>query len=410
MLAMQPRQFVVWHHLDANSLKATISPADSRGFHMIFPRNACTIRRTRLRLCAVRPFLQFSAAATPGDGGLNGGASSFSPLSRRQQTPTTTTTFRTASSSALAAPVTTAAKGGTTSDDEEVENLAENLSVGDLWALLKTDARLITMCALATLFSVATSVCVAPCLGRVIDVISTAGSTNKQLGVAVGTLGAVYLCSNLSLAAQVALANASGESLAARLRARLFRALLGRSASFYDTARTGAMTAWLGQDVEVLQSTVAKLLGARGLRAVLETVGIIGVLTWLSWPMALALLIAAPAVSPVVAAATRRIRGASQESQAAAASASAAADEVVENMRIVRAFGAETKQLSRYQQLVDAAYALSLRVIRIQALLDISGRARNTICVLVTLSLGAHLALAGKVAGGEKVLLIFIVV
>lgn len=53
--------------------------------------------------------------------------------------------------------------------------------------------------------------------------------------------------------AQVALALALGESMAHRLRSRLFAALLQRDPLFFDTARTGQLAAWLGQDIEVLQ-------------------------------------------------------------------------------------------------------------------------------------------------------------
>lgn len=284
--------------------------------------------------------------------------------------------------------------------DEEVEQLATELTWRDLWDLMSPDWRLIAACALATVVSVATSVSVAPALGRVIDVISASGSTGKQLAASVGVLGAIYLTSAATLAAQVALATATSESLATRLRNKLFRALLSRSAAFYDTARTGAMTSWLGQDVEVLQTTVAKVLGSRGLRSVLETVGVIGVLAWLSWPLALVLLLAAPLIGPLIADVTIRIRGASQESQIAAAAASAAADEAVENMRIVRAFGAEKRQLTRYQKLIDAAYAKAMRVVRLQTVLDVSGRARNALCVLIILALGSHLALASEITIG----------
>jgi ABC-type multidrug transport system fused ATPase/permease subunit len=284
--------------------------------------------------------------------------------------------------------------------DEEVEQLATGLTWRDLWDLMRPDWRLIAACALATVISVATSVSVAPALGRVIDVISAPGSTGKQLAISVGILGAIYVTSAATLAAQVALASATSESLAARLRNRLFRALLSRSAAFYDTARTGAMTSWLGQDVEVLQTTVAKVLGSRGLRSVLETIGVISVLAWLSWPLALVLLLAAPLIGPIIADVTTRIRGASQESQIAAAAASAAADEAVENMRIVRAFGAEKRQLQRYQKLVDEAYAKAMRVVRLQTVLDVSGRARNALCVLITIALGSHLALASEITIG----------
>ncbi|KAG7669903.1 hypothetical protein Ndes2437B_g06104 [Nannochloris sp. 'desiccata'] len=284
--------------------------------------------------------------------------------------------------------------------DEEVEQLATELTWRDLWDLMAPDWHLIAACALATVVSVATSVSVAPALGRVIDVISAPGSTGRQLSTSVGILGAIYITSAATLAAQVALATATSESLAARLRNRLFRALLSRSAAFYDTARTGAMTSWLGQDVEVLQTTVAKVLGSRGLRSVLETVGVISVLAWLSWPLALVLLLAAPLIGPLIADVTIRIRGASQESQIAAAAAAAAADEAVENMRIVRAFGAERRQLERYQKLIDAAYAKAMRVVRLQTVLDVSGRARNALCVLITIALGSHLALASEITIG----------
>jgi hypothetical protein len=51
----------------------------------------------------------------------------------------------------------------------------------------------------------------------------------------------------------VALSQCIAESLAARLRSQLFLRLLGREALFFDRVRTGQMTSWLGQDVELLQ-------------------------------------------------------------------------------------------------------------------------------------------------------------
>lgn len=142
-------------------------------------------------------------------------------------------------------------------------------SAGDLWVLLRPEARLIAGCALATLVSVSAFVCVAPALGRVIDIISSPASNLSDVVFSVTTLGLVYACSNICLALQVALATTVGETLAARLRAQLFNSLLRKPATFHDNERVGNMTTWLGQDIEVLQATVARLLGNRGLRAVL---------------------------------------------------------------------------------------------------------------------------------------------
>jgi ABC-type multidrug transport system fused ATPase/permease subunit len=117
------------------------------------------------------------------------------------------------------------------------------------------------------------------------------------------------------LPAQVALALSFGEGVAARLRARLFSRLLSRDAPFHDAHQTGTLTSWLGQDVELLQSTIAKLLGARGVRAAFETVGIIAMLVSLSWPLAVALLATAPLLTPLIASLSSKITVAARDSQ-----------------------------------------------------------------------------------------------
>ncbi|KAL4429394.1 hypothetical protein ABPG77_005168 [Micractinium sp. CCAP 211/92] len=276
-----------------------------------------------------------------------------------------------------------------------------SLSLAELWALLRPDRRQLAVCAAFTALSVATAVLVAPSLGRVVDIISkgTAG-TPAELTTAVGCLGAVYICSNVSLAVQVALALALGEGLAHRLRCRLFAALLQRDTLFFDRVKTGQMTAWLGQDIEVLQGTVAKLLGARGIRSAFETIGIILMLLTLSWPLAIALLVSAPLLTPLIAQLSRRIGAASKASQAASNDVSAAADEVVENMRVVKLFAQQTRELQRFQGLLDGAHQLAIKVLNLQGLLDASSRMRNTLCVMCTLGLGSWMALNKVVSIG----------
>lgn len=209
---------------------------------------------------------------------------------------------------------------------------------------------------------------------------------------------------------------------------------------------------------------MAKLLGARGIRSAFETTGIIVVLSTLSWTLALVLLLSAPLLTPVIARLSRQIGAASKASQAAANDVSATASEVVENMRIVKVFAQQQSELSRFDRLLEAAHQLSLKVrarrrvacgggpweghcwaaaaaappspnspsclagplflpcplrsppcltpaaahcsdrltqvLRLQAVLDASSRVRNTLCVLVTLGLGAYMAVKGDISIG----------
>lgn len=178
---------------------------------------------------------------------------------------------------------------------------------------------------------------------------------------------------------------------------------------------------------------MAKLLGARGIRSAFETTGIILVLFTLSWPLAVALLVSAPLLTPLIAQLGRRIGMASKASQvrreglqvccshdnmllaiestgwgclahsihdasvctlaqliaecaahlrytrvprgsaypklaapscmqAAANDVSSAANEIVENMRVVKLFAQQQRELTRFSGLLEGAHQLSLKV------------------------------------------------
>eukprot|EP00887_Chlorella_sp_A99_P006421 scaffold3.g6421.t1 len=291
---------------------------------------------------------------------------------------------------------------------------AASLRLGELWALLRPDRAKLLACAAVTVLSVVGHIAVPPCIGLTVDVISrgTAASAS-DLWRSIALLGAAYSLSASGMTAQVTLALELGEGLATRLRSRLFGALLCREALFFESARTGQLMQWLGSDIELLQSTVAKLLGARGLRSAIDTVGIVVSLFVLCPTLALVLLTVAPLLTPLVQSMSDRIQGESRGAAAAASDATSAADEIIENIKargvrilggrghcVVKVFGQQQRELARFQGLVAAAHAAALRIIRLQALLEFGGRGRNALCVIATLGLGAQLALAGRLSTG----------
>lgn len=141
------------------------------------------------------------------------------------------------------------------------------------------DKRVLLLCLLTNVVSVATYVIVAPCLGNVIDVISASPkSTYTQLAKAVGMLAFAYVLSNTSLAAQVQLASSVGERLAKGVRTRLFYGMMvggeggrarrrdggdvgdvgdgGDTGTGEEDVTTGSKLSWLTNDIGVLQTTV----------------------------------------------------------------------------------------------------------------------------------------------------------
>ena len=62
----------------------------------------------------------------------------------------------------------------------------------------------------------------------------------------------------------------------------------------------------------------------------------------------------------------RAVRCALCTLQGAAAEVSAASDEVIENIKVVKLFGAEGRELSRFQALADRAHQLASAVVGLQ--------------------------------------------
>ena len=313
-----------------------------------------------------------------------------------------------------------AASGAAVSDDIHLPALFHTLFPS------RSDKRVLLLCLLTNVLSVMTYVVVAPCLGNVIDVISASPrSSYGELARAVGMLGLAYVLSNTTLAAQVQLASSVGERLAKSVRGRLFYGMMmdevgekgraGRTSvgdatmptTMPTTTRTttnvpttGSRLSWLTNDIGVLQATVTKLLGARGIRSGLETIAIIGVLLYLNWVLALVLLVSAPVLTPLVLSAAKTIKVLSADVQEAVGRSAAAAVEIIENQKVIKANQGEAGQVARYDALVEAQSGSNTQLIVFQSLLDVSGRLRNVFCVLLTVGLGAHLALMNQVTVG----------
>ncbi|KAI8108215.1 hypothetical protein M9434_006244 [Picochlorum sp. BPE23] len=279
----------------------------------------------------------------------------------------------------------------------KASSVAENWSEVAWDFFPRQDKLMVAACLGINVLSVISYVLVAPCLGRVIDVISNSSSYGA-LAKAVGALTLAYIVSNSTLAAQVRLASCVGERVASRVRSKLFGTMMWTDHS--EEADSGTMMSWLSNDVQVLQTTITKLLGARGIRSGLETIGIICVLMWLNWVLALMLLISAPVLTPLVLSAAAKIKSLSENVQASTAQTSSAASEIMENQKIIRVNQAEDAQIDRFRGLVDEQSRVNTQLIVYQSLLDVSGRLRNVFCVLLTVGLGAHLALMNQVSIG----------
>ncbi len=150
----------------------------------------------------------------------------------------------------------------------------------------------------------------------------------------------------------------AGERVVARLRQDLYRALIGQEIGFFDRQRTGELTNRLASDTTVIQKAVTVNV-SMALRFLVQAVGAIAILAWISWKLTLVML----AVVPIVAAGAglygRLIRRVSRKVQDALAESTAVAEETLAGVRTVRAFARERHEAARYGEAVMRAFELA---------------------------------------------------
>ncbi|MEE2786159.1 MAG: ABC transporter transmembrane domain-containing protein [Myxococcota bacterium] len=159
----------------------------------------------------------------------------------------------------------------------------------------------------------------------------------------------------------------AGERIVARLRQRLFKAVVAQEVAFFDTHRTGELTNRLSADTTVVQNTATVNI-SMFLRHALTVIGALAILLWTSWKLTLVMLSLVPIAVVAGLFYGRMVRRLSRQVQDALARSTEVAEEVMSGIRTVRAFAQEKYEGGRYDERVDIAFDLARRRARINAI------------------------------------------
>jgi ATP-binding cassette subfamily B protein len=171
-------------------------------------------------------------------------------------------------------------------------------------------------------------------------------------------MAVVFALQGVAMALRYVLFNIAGERIVARLRERLYAAVLGQEIAFFDQRKTGELTSRLAADATVLQSTVSANV-SMVLRNLVTVIGGVALLIWTSPTLAALMLTVVPPVALGAVTVGRRIRALSKEVQDALARASELAEESLSGIRTVRIFAAEGMEAKRYGGAVEHSFQLA---------------------------------------------------
>jgi subfamily B ATP-binding cassette protein MsbA len=152
-----------------------------------------------------------------------------------------------------------------------------------------------------------------------------------------------------------------GQRVVRDIRNGLFRHILGQSAAFFSLQTTGRLMSRITNDVGQVQRAVSETLGDLT-RESLSLVGFIVLLFYYDARLAIVCLTGAPLVIYPLVRLGQRVRRTTRRSQEALEQMSHVSAEAFTGHRIVKAFGAETRETDKFEQASDHLYRTNMKV------------------------------------------------
>jgi subfamily B ATP-binding cassette protein MsbA len=152
-----------------------------------------------------------------------------------------------------------------------------------------------------------------------------------------------------------------GQRVVRDLRNLLFRHILGQSAAFFSLQTTGRLMSRITNDVGQIQRAVSETVGDLA-RESLALVGFAALLFYYDARLALVCLTGAPIVVYPLVRLGQRIRRTARRSQEALEQMSHVSAEAITGHRIVKAFGAEGREASKFERASQHLYRTSMKV------------------------------------------------
>jgi subfamily B ATP-binding cassette protein MsbA len=191
-----------------------------------------------------------------------------------------------------------------------------------------------------------------------------------------------------------------GQRVVMDLRDRLYRHILGQSASFFAKNTVGQLLSRVSNDVAQVQRAVSETAGDLA-RESLALVGYAAILFWIDWRLAMVCFTGAPIIVYPLVRLGQRIRRTARRSQEAQEHMTHVGAETFAAHRIVKAFGAEDREASRFRQALGHLYRTNMRVVRALSVMPPAMELLGGIGMAAALWYGSEQIASGRLTAGD---------
>lgn len=232
----------------------------------------------------------------------------------------------------------------------------------------------------------------------------SAALLNRLAIVSLAVVG-VFALRYLLVRAQVLALGIAANRLTADLRRRIMTKLLRLPVSYYSDRRSGGIQSVLTNDVGVYQSAIGILRDT--IEAPVKAVTALITIFVIRWELALVTIAMMPFLTLLISNNSRKVRKAQRLAQDDLATLAAEAQEILQGVRVVKAFGAEAAVGGTFDRSVDRSYSSNIATLRLTASLRPLVELIGAVALAIVFYIGGHLALSGGLRVGDIVALAF---
>ncbi|WP_400162859.1 ABC transporter ATP-binding protein [Brevibacillus sp. TJ4] len=240
---------------------------------------------------------------------------------------------------------------------------------------------------------------------NLVDSFTMASITGGQLVL----LAVAFLAQAVASGLSIYLLNHVGQGIVAALRDRLWKKLLVLPVTYYDNHRTGETISRMTNDTSVVKGLISDHL-ATFFTGIISIVGSIATLLYLDWQMTLTMLIAVPLSAAILVPLGRQMYRISKGLQAETASFTTVMNQVLSEVRLVKASNAETREYENGKNGINNLFRYGLKEGRVQAMIGPLVSFVIMLLLVVIMGYGGMRVSTGALTAGELVAFILYLV
>ena len=229
-------------------------------------------------------------------------------------------------------------------------------------------------------------------------------SKSMLIGLAAGLQVAVMLISQLQWLGSYTLHTQLGEKLTLDFRSRLFRHVQRLAFTFHDTRGTADTIYRVQHDAPSVQGIALRTMLPL-LNAGIMLLGMVYVMASLNWQLALVALSVFPVLLLIPHIFDRHMGGKYSQVNAMESAAQGIVQEVLTALRVVKAFGREEHEQSRFAQQSHVSMTARVKLSMLEGAYGIVSNILTATGTAVVLYLGVHSVLAQRLTTGELLII-----